>query len=156
MQTNAVKQDDAPAARETVVSHLLGELDVPAEAVYTFPEGVYAFSDRRRFALVPTEHSALYWLQSLEEHALTFLVADPFRFFPGYEAELSDADQAHLGSPAAAEALVLAIVTLPPDPASSATANLRAPVVLNTARRVGRQIMLAQDRLRVAEPLTLG
>jgi flagellar assembly factor FliW len=155
---------DAPPAAElpsgsataTVVSELLGDVELPAAALYTFPAGLYGFEACRRFALVPAGREGLFWLQSAELSGLVFLLADPFHFFPHYEADLPDDELATLGVAAGARPGVLVIVTLPGSGSETASANLRAPLVLEPTSRQGRQLVLADERLAVREPLTLG
>ncbi len=48
----------------------------------------------------------------------------------------------------AGELLVLSIVTIPEDP-SGMTANLQGPVIINTAKRIGRQAISLNDRHHV-------
>src|SRR5215203_2321587 len=116
-----------------VPSVLLGALEVPAEAIYTFPVGLYAYDAARGFALVPAGREGLFWLQSLEDPALVFLLVDPFLHRADYEADLAPIG----ASGAANELAVLAIVTLPAERGGTPTANLRAPVVLNLHTRLG-------------------
>jgi flagellar assembly factor FliW len=150
----------APAAESLAVSSdLLGALAVPAEAVHAFPEGLYGFPEARQFALVPAGREGLAWLQSLERSGLTFLLADPFHFFAGYEADVPDAELAHLGiaADAAAGAIALyAIVTLPGTAGETASVNLRAPLVLAPGAQRGRQVVLPDATHGVREPLALG
>lgn len=139
-----------------VASDLLGAVEVPDEARYTFAAGLYGFDDRRRFALVPAGSDGLYWLQSEEEAGLCFLLADPFTRFAEYEIDLPEAELAQLGAPAApGELALLVVVTLGRDPRAS-TCNLQAPVVLNAATRQGRQVVVPDPRYSVKTPLAIG
>ena len=155
---------DAPPAAElpsgsatvTVVSELLGDVELPAAALYTFPAGLYGFDACRRFALVPAGREGLFWLQSAEASGLVFLLADPFHWFPDYVADVPEAELAALGRADDAPVGVLAIVTLPSAAGEAASVNLRAPVILDPAGRGGRQVVLRDERLRVREPLALG
>lgn len=139
----------------TLASTVLGEVMVPAAALFTFPAGLVGFEAYRRFALVPTGHEAIWWLQSVDEPGLAFVAADPFLVAAGYDPDVPDAELAALGPGAREELLVLAIVTLAAA-AGGATANLRAPVVLNTGTRRARQVVLPDGRWDVAEPVRLG
>jgi flagellar assembly factor FliW len=144
----------APAT--PVDSALLGPLEVPPDAVYEFPAGLYAFAGARRFALVPAGREGLFWLQSLDDAALVFLLADPFAHRADYAADLPDADVGALGATGApGELAVLAIVTLPAERGGTPTVNLRAPVVLHAHTRLGRQLVLQDDRWGMTEPVDL-
>ena len=146
---DASRTDDAAVV--TIESAALGRLEVPQASVYTFPSGIIGFDAYRRFALVPSGRDGVLWLQSADEPALAFVLVDPFRAVPGYTADIPDAETASLGAGTPDELLVLAIVTLPGDAAHPATANLRAPLVLNVKTRRARQVVLLDDRFGVAE-----
>ena len=148
-----------PPAHEavTVPSALLGPVAVRDEDRFAFPAGLYGFPRMREFALLPAGRPGLCWLQSTVEPGLVFLLADPFAFFPDYAPEVPDADLALLGeglAPRPEHVAVLAVVTIGQD--GAATANLRAPLVLDTHARRGRQFVLPAERRGVSEPFTLG
>ena len=144
---------DAPAGALTIDSPVLGALTLDADALYTFPLGLVGMEAARRFAVLDAERPGFSWLQSVDDPALVFVVADPFAVIPGYAVDIPDAELAPLGPATPADLLVLVIVTL--GAGGAATANLRAPLVLNVATRQGRQVVLADDRLSITEPLAL-
>ena len=145
----------ASAAAAPIESLLLGTVTAGPDAIFEFPAGLFAFDACRRFALVPSGRDGLWWLQSAEHAELTFLLADPFRFYPGYEVQVPPTELAQLGDPAEGTVAVLVIVTLPRPDGEGATANLRAPVLLDAKRHVGRQVVLPEERHAVTAPLTL-
>jgi flagellar assembly factor FliW len=147
------------AARPAVVpSALLGPLAVAPGDHYEFAEGLYGFPGARAFVLVAAGRPGLCWLQSAEDAALAFLLADPFQFAPGYAPDVPDGDVAALGAgPGAAPVALYVVVTLPPPGGGEPTANLRAPVLLAAgAPGRGRQVVLPESAFGVREPLALG
>lgn len=146
----------APADEIELASDLLGRLAVPAEAIVDFPRGLPGFSEQRRFALLPAGRPGLHWLQSAEVSGLVFLLADAFHWFPDYDIAVPDGELAALDVRAPSELAVFAVVTLPGGRGESASANLRAPVLVSTATRRAQQLVLADDRYAVREPLALG
>lgn len=134
--------DSGTDAGQTVTSELLGEIQVPEESLFDFPQGLYGFEDARRFALLPAERDGLFWLQSVDFSALAFLLADPFRWVENYNVDLPDAELVSLAPADASDVAVLAIVTLPRNSVEKPTANLQGPVTLNVRKRVGRQIVI--------------
>jgi flagellar assembly factor FliW len=138
----------------TVESALLGEIVVPEGSLFTIPAGLLGLERYTRFALVPAGRDGVFWLQSAEEPGLAFVLADPFRLVAGYSAELPDADVAAIGAERPEDVMLLAVVTLPGE-GRGMTANLRAPLALNVATRVGRQVVLPDDRYGTAEPVQL-
>lgn len=146
---------DAPALESlTIRSELLGDLQVPAGQLLDFPHGIPGFPEGRTYALLPTGREGVFWLQSADFSALSFLLVDPFQFFPGYyQIDLSGEDIARLGTATASEILVLAIVTLGSSLDQNATANLRAPILFNLASRTAHQSIRPDEGYGVREAI---
>ena len=123
-------------------SKLLGPLAVPEHQIFDFQQGLFGFPEAHRFALLPAEQDGLFWLQSQEFEALTFLLIDPFAFVEGYAVDLGPKDVGELMPEDASEIVVLAILTLPDKRGETATANLQGPLALNHKKRVGKQLAL--------------
>lgn len=139
----------------TIDSLLLGDVSVPATSVYSFPNGLPGFETHTRFALIPAAGRHVFWLQSLDERALAFVMADPFVAIEGYAVDLKPSELRELDLQDSADALVFVIVTLPAQEQEGATANFRGPVVLNTRTRVGRQVVSAADTYDIHTPFNL-
>ena len=108
-------------------------------------EAMPGFPDRTRFALVRLdEDGVLCSLKSVEDPDLRFLVVPPNVFFPDYAPEIDDSTVSALRIQRAEDVLVLVVVN-PGDQASTATANLLAPVVVNTVSRQASQVVLSED-----------
>jgi flagellar assembly factor FliW len=150
--TDARGLDEGTVAVDSAV---LGRVAVPAASVYTLPAGLVGFGQYTRYALVPSGREGVFWLQSLDEPSLAFVLADPFRAVPGYAADIPDPELAPLGAGGEGDFVVLVVVTLSGTAGVPATANLRAPLVFNVVTRRARQIVLPDDRLGTAEPIQL-
>lgn len=116
-------------------------VEVTAAQLYEFSPGLVGFPEYQRFALIPDEDAPIEWLQSLDDPGITFAVVEPFLFAPGYAFELTDADAEALGLARPADAAVRCVLTIRAQ-AAAITANLMAPVILNTRTRRGRQVVL--------------
>jgi flagellar assembly factor FliW len=115
-------------------------------------EPMPGFPERTRFALVRLdEDGVLCSLKSVDDPDLRFLVVPPAIFFPDYAPEIDDLTAAALGIERAEDALVLVVVN-PGEQAATATANLLAPVVVNTVSRQATQVVLSDD-LPIRAPL---
>jgi flagellar assembly factor FliW len=90
----------------------------------------------------PVDEPVLYELRSVEQPQVRFLVAVPTAFFPDYGFELDEVSCAELGLKDADEALVLVLLTIGDDGAST-TANLLAPVIINARTRSAAQVILS-------------
>src|SRR5687767_12110590 len=142
----------APPFSANVVESRSAARVVEEIPVIEMVEAMPGFPDRTRFALVRLdEDGVLCSLKSVEDPELRFLVVPPAVFFPDYAPELDDAVVGALRIERAEDVLVLVVVN-PGEQASSATANLLAPVVVNTVNRQATQVVLAED-LPVRAPL---
>lgn len=124
--------------------------DIPViDLVHPMP----GFPDRSKFALVQLdEDGVLCSLTSLEEDGLRFLVVPPVQFFPDYAPVIDDATAAQLGISSAEDVLVLCVLTAG-DSLASTTANLAAPVLVNTRTSRAAQVVLDDPQLSVVTPL---
>jgi len=138
-----------------VASDVLGPLTVARGELLHFPNGLYGFPGCRRWALVPTNRDGLFWLQSADDALLSFLLVDPFTYFPGYAVDLSAAELSRVGTSEPSEIVVLAVVTVGSRDGAPPTANLQGPVVLNMRARQGFQLVLATDGYGVREPFSI-
>jgi flagellar assembly factor FliW len=131
----------------TVRVHSVTVTDVEEVPELAFVRPLPGFGELRRFVLVEIssqdgEEPVIFELRSLEEPAVRFLAAVPTAFFPEYTFELDEVEYADLGLRDESEALVLVLLTVGREPAST-TANLLAPVVVNARTRAAAQVILS-------------
>ncbi len=130
-----------------------GAIEVDASRVITMKGCILGFDHLHRYAILPPEkNNPLWWLQSLDDGGVAFVVIDPFVIKPDYQPTICAADRAFLEISREEEISCLAIVTIHSQP-FSATANLRAPLVINAAKRLGAQVVLEDDRYPVRHDL---
>src|SRR5204862_6210942 len=116
-----------------------GSLTIEEADVLTFVDGLIGMEDCRRWVLLgDAENSALGWLQSLERPEVALGVVSPRRFVADYQVRVARRDLAPLGLKNPNDAQVLVIIS---HAAGSVALNLKAPLVIHLAERVGRQIV---------------
>lgn len=129
-----------------VYSNRFGSLDVAEEALVTFPSGLVGFPSHRRFVVLDVEDTSEYqWLQSADEPSLAFVLVDMQVLNTDYQVEISDDSLRELEVHAADSLSLLAVVTIPADAPQRASANLRAPIVVNLRTRKGKQVILHES-----------
>ncbi|WP_245237637.1 flagellar assembly protein FliW [Paenibacillus ihuae] len=109
------------------------------DQIYRFPKGLPGFDEETEFALIAMEEAPFWYLQSVNNQGLSFFLGDPFAFYPSYEFELSDDEARELKIHS--EVLIRCIITVR-EQIEHTTINLLAPIVLNPARQIGKQIVL--------------
>jgi flagellar assembly factor FliW len=113
----------------TLRSTRFGELEVPAEAVIEFPNGLIGLGGSRYTLLARSDEAMFVWLHSVDDPAIAIPLTNPWKFFADYAVELSDGDQERIGieDPAAAQVYVTVRAA---EAIEDFTANLRAPILL--------------------------
>lgn len=111
------------------------------------PQGLVGLPEYRHFMLVGGTHEGFYWLQSLDEPGLGFVLLDPFRRFPGYSVDVAGADQGDLGPFERDELLILTLVTLGDGETIETTTNLRGPIIFNLRTRRAKQLVMSEAHL---------
>ena len=137
----------------TLRSTRFGELEVPAEAVIEFPNGLIGLGGSRYTLLARSDEAMFVWLHSVDDPAIAIPLTHPWKFFADYAVELSDSDQERIGieDPAAAQVYVTVRAA---EAIEDFTANLRAPILLVEGR--GFQVInqVADSPVRI--PLLAG
>jgi len=123
-----------------------GTLEFNEDDIVTLAEGLVGFPNLTRFLVL--EHkpgSPFRWLQSVDEVATAFLVANPSHYVPNFELALPDAHVARLGLTPDTATLVFTTVTIPHGRPDDMTLNLAGPIVINLETRRGRQVVLENE-----------
>jgi flagellar assembly factor FliW len=103
---------------------------------------ILGFEDLRDFVLLTGETDApFWWLQSIQEPAVAFVVTDPYFVKPDYKPLISRDDCDFLDIAKEEDIALLAIITIRTNP-KQITANLKAPILINAATRKANQIIL--------------
>jgi flagellar assembly factor FliW len=115
----------------------------PAVLALTVTQPMPGFPGHHDFVLVPGDATGvLLWLQSVAPDGPRFLAVVADAFFPDYAPEIPAPVLAELELIHPAAAQILCLVTVPADAVTDATANLRAPVVVNRDTSRARQVVL--------------
>ena len=110
-----------------------------ARNAVSFPDGIPGFEACRRFVLLSADSLApLQRIESIEGPPAAFLGIDPRLVMDGYRCGLSDTDMRALGAAADTTLLWFAIIS---EVDGLLYANLRAPIVINPQRMIGRQVL---------------
>ncbi len=118
----------------------VGPAGVEPASIIAFPDGIPGFESCHEFVLVEAPDVApLRCLQSVSGPGTCFLAIDPTAVLADYRCSLGPADRAKLDAPDGTPLVWLALVMVGADDAVSV--NLRAPVVINPARMIGRQVV---------------
>ncbi len=121
--------------------------------IITFPSGIPGFEKSRQFVIVSIpEYTPFEWLVCIDGSRLRFAIINPLLFAPEYAPGMVREQFDDLEVKKPDDLLLYTIVTIRENPLES-TANLVGPILINREKRVGKQIILDDDRYSTQEPL---
>lgn len=129
-----------------------GETEIEENKIIEFPRGILGFETNKRFSIIKTEEDvSLYWLQSLDED-LALPCINPYDFFPDYDPLINEEDLMQIQYQSEGDMIVLNTIVVREE-VTVVTANLAAPIVINTKNKLGAQFVLQDTSYKVKEPL---
>ena len=137
-------------------TRIFGEVDIDESKVFRFVNGIIGFPNLTEFALIHDEEkgsqTSVRWLQSLQEEGFAMPVIDPLAVMPDYNPQVEDELLKPVGSLDDDQLLVLVTLTVPRD-LTKMSVNLKAPIVVNAAKRKACQIVAEGDEYVVKYPI---
>lgn len=116
------------------------------EDVITFAAGIPGFEHNKEFIIVRLpDYLPFEWLVAADGSGLRFAIVNPMAFRPDYAPNIIKEQLGDLKFDSPDDVLLYTIVTIRPNPAES-TVNLIGPVFINKTRRIGKQIIIDDDR----------
>lgn len=125
-------------------TELFGLVEYEESDVVVLKDGLYAFEEETRFLIIPIEDSPYKVLQSLTTEDLAFTIITPFAFHGHYDFEIPDRVVEQLGIEQLELLDVYSLVVFK-EPIVDSTMNLKAPLLINTNTRQGKQIILNEE-----------
>jgi flagellar assembly factor FliW len=121
-----------------------GCVQIEPDDILLFSNGVFAFEEHRHWVLLADpNNNAVAWLQSLSDPAIALPLVSPRRFVPSYQVRLARGQLTPLELAALDHAFVLTILG---KHQGEVTVNLKAPVIINLDRRIGRQVVTCDEQ----------
>jgi len=131
-----------------------GTITVQDDKIITFPKGILGFSQNKRFILFPhTEGSPFYWLQSMDDGTIAFVVMSPQLVKPDYVLNIEESVLKELSADETKEVEVMCIVTIPHNQPDKMTINLLGPILINVTKRHAVQIIYPDEQYSHRHPI---
>lgn len=129
-----------------------GEVEYDPAKTLLFPEGLIGFEHLRDFIVMPNaKEGPLFWIQSVDDPQIAFVLTDPTNFFLDYRVVPGERECQKLGIAPGDESHALVVVTVPPD--RKITLNLQAPILFAPATNRALQIILEKSEYQTRTPL---
>jgi flagellar assembly factor FliW len=123
-----------------------GEIAINKEDILHFEKGIPGFLDEKEFVVLPlSDDQTFSIMQSVNTSYIAFVISSPFNFFKDYEFKLEDAVLEELEIKAEGDVQVFSILSVG-DPFEKTTANLQAPVIINSSNHQAKQVILNDQR----------
>ncbi len=135
--------------RVLVSTSRFGKIEINDNDIINFNDGILGFENENKFCIVdPNDQTLIIWLQSITTPELAFPMIEPQIFKADYQANLLPADLSSVQLETQTQAYIYNILTIPAD-ISEMSANLKAPIVINSQNNLGKQIVLQDNKLEV-------
>lgn len=131
----------------------LGKIDIEKNEVIQFSTGLPGFVEETAFILLDLPGNPTFQiLQSITTPSLAFVVTNPYHFYLDYTFKLDEQILESLEITNEQDVLVLTIVTLK-SPFNTSTLNLKAPIIIHSTRKQGKQYILNQEEYITKAPI---
>ena len=130
-----------------------GLVEIDETKLISFNEGIPGLEEYNSYALLQFEESyPIIWLQSVQEGGVCLPVLDTFAVLTEYVFDIADEDVKDLELKGPEDLHVVSVVVIPEE-IQSMTANLAAPIIINTVSGKAKQIMLTKSDYNVRAPI---
>ena len=130
-----------------------GQVEIDETKLIRFEGGIPGLEEYKSFTLLQFEDSyPIIWLQAVDFGGVCLPVLDTYAVLPGYVFDIDDEDVRELDLKSPEDLHVVSVVVIPED-IQRMTANLAAPIVINTITGKAKQIMLSGSDFNVRTPV---
>ncbi len=130
-----------------------GRISVEPDRIISFPEGLPGFERLREFVLLyPEETRPLFWLQSVEEGGIALPLIQTFEIIADYSIDIYEGELQTLQTNTPEDLMVMSVVVIPQD-VRQMTANLAAPILVNSKCNIGKQIVVDASGHDTRQPI---
>ncbi len=129
-----------------------GLIEYDPENLLHFPAGLIGLPNLRNFIVMPNKKEGpLFWVQSIDDPEMAFVLTDPTNFFVDYVVTPEPSERQSLQIDEEDSCYVLCVVTVPED--QQITLNLAAPILFAPKSNRAIQVILEQTEYSSKTPL---
>lgn len=122
-----------------------GKIEIDDNKIINFTETILGFEEYSRFTIIDNlEDDIFYWLQSVDEPNLSFIMINPSEFINEYNISFSQKIQQRLGLKKDSDMVIYTIVVIEQLTGNIRT-NLKAPIIINAENNKAGQVILDED-----------
>lgn len=129
-----------------------GEVEYDPDNLLHFPAGLIGLPSLRHFIVMPNKKQGpLFWIQSVDDPDIAFVLTDPTNFFLDYQLMPEEAERQSLQLDQEDEYFILSVVTVPAD--QNITLNLAAPILFAPKTNKAIQVIVENSNYSTKTPL---
>ncbi len=122
-----------------------GEISVNQNKIIEFAREILGFEGYTKFTIIDNlEDEIFYWLQSVEDPDLAFMMIDPTEFIADYKIDIPAKFREKIKLKTKQEMVVYTLVVIQEEKNYVST-NLKAPIIINHKQQKGGQLVLETD-----------
>ena len=126
-----------------------GVLNINKSDIIHFISPILGFPNDRKYVLLrENQGSVFYWMQSLDNPDLAFVVTNPLAFAPEYKIKIHKSSIEDLELDDLSKGEVWALVSIRNNPLK-VTMNLQAPILVNKEKMLAKQLVLDPEQYRL-------
>lgn len=131
----------------------LGLIEIDPNRVIYFKGGLPGFESLTKYVLLsPPEFTPFHLLQSIEDGDMALIISNPFLFKEDYLPSIKEGVFKELEIKDDSQAALFTIIVIPDD-YKKMTANLMAPIIINTDKLLGKQVILDNGNYPIRYPI---
>ena len=133
-----------------------GEMDISDDDKIKFPEPLLGFEDLSDFVIIRfyEDSDSILCLQSVDDHALAFVIMNPFYVVKNYSPTMASDDYLTLKADNDTPISFYAIAVVHDD-WSDTTINLKCPIAINTKNGLAKQLIMDDTSYSMRHPISL-
>lgn len=136
-----------------LISKVHGKIEYSEKEVIRFDKGIPGFAGLNYFIIKEIDGNPIFkLLHSLDKTDVAFVIVSPFECNNKYEVKLNKETLNGLNITDPSDVDLYSIITLHSE-MKNITANLKAPLVVNTNKNLGEQIITNKDEYLVKHPI---
>jgi len=129
-----------------------GEVEYDPDCLLHFPAGMIGFPTLHEFIVMPNKKEGpLFWIQSIDDSDIAFVLTDPSNFFPNYRVNPEESEKNSLQITDDDDCFILSVVTVPSN--QKITLNLAAPILFSPRTNRAIQVILENSEYQSKTPL---
>ena len=130
-----------------------GTIEIDEKKILIFDSGIPGLEEYHRYSLLQFEDSyPIIWLQSVDDGGICLPVLDTFSVLSWYVFDIDDEDVKTLELSGPEDLHVVSVLVIPDD-IQQMTANLAAPIIINTVTGKAKQILLNGGDYNIRAPI---